>query len=271
MTVVAEAPEITASTPEAEDLPIAHWDDLTVEQRESMIPLNLRHNIRSVEGHTAPFRFRANGPITQSPPVDETDPGWYPCPPVSPGDKIISIDGFDNPRPLLVVERKGDTVIGMHGAIKVRTNLWLRLAEDYNMPATPEPKDRLSKEESAKVEAEIEEWAKFLGKASVQHNWCSEYEEVCKRIGIKPFRPDYSKVVLRGQVPFKGEDLDALIKEKFGDGAVSGTTSLMVTVDVELKDVPWLNVQNGDYASLLAKSAHPDLIGYHVFSKEVAE
>lgn len=191
------------------------------------------------------------------------------CPPLKAGDKALVMDDWANPRVITVTEMVGGEITGQSGMHHLMCKAWVALKADAPIPEgqNSDESGLMSEIEAAAVEKELTDWSRFLGARAEKYGWCSTFETILERVGVKPWRPGFKTVTLQFQTTVNVKDLlsKKVLEAIGGDGEVQ---EAIVTVRHTLKDVDRATYKAGDFAPLLREAGYTKPNNIYVHAKE---
>lgn len=258
---MVQAEEVTQ--PPAPHAPTFNYADMKPPYRTGAVPEALRpFLIEAVaEGYTPPFYVNRTGTTRSALAVV---PG---CPPIAPGGKALVFDDWGKPRVITVTGMHEGEIRGMFGSIPLQCRAWVAMSDEAPLTAAEgdDAPNRLTNEEADALEAELGEWAKFLGWRAEKYGWCGTFENILRDVGVKPWRPGFKTVTLLAEVRIDAKEI--ALAEKIG--GESEVRSVMATTLITLKDVSREDYENGQWTPLLEKAGYKNIAGnFRVHSKE---
>lgn len=265
-----EAPEVEAvaeevTTPKEPHAPTFRYVNMPPSYRIGAVPEALRQFMVEEEatGYTPPF-YVDRGGSTKS--AMRPIPG---CPPIEPDGKALVFDDWGNPRVIKVTGIHNGEIRGMLGSIEIQCQAWIAMKPEAPLTVIVDPKApaRLTDEEAAALEAEINEWSKFLGWRADKYGWCGTFENILRDMGVEPWRPGFKTVTLQVDVRLDAKDIDAALVEKIGGKAE--VRSATVASQIVLTDVSREDYENSRWLTLLEKAGYKNMTSsIRVLAKE---
>ena len=200
--------------------------------------------------------------------------GKYPgSPPMEAGQKALVVDDWGSPGKVVeVVGMHDNHLVGKYGAATVYGTAWLALTDDAvlddGITGAAGPKNALTEEEAAALDAEFNEWARFLGARAEKYGWCGTFENILTEVGVKPWRPGFKSVTLTVRTELEASDEVKAALVKAMGGEVTLATS-RVDTNVVLTDVSRDDYNSSNWDSLLRKAGYKNFSNIRVTAKEM--
>lgn len=250
------------TTPTVTHAPTFNYADMKPPYRTKAVPEALLPFLieATAEGYTPPFYVNRAGTTRAA---EAVVPG---CPPIEPGGKALVFDDWGKPRVITVTGMHEGEIRGMFGSIPLQCRAWVAMSDEAPLTAAEgNAPNRLTDEEADALEAELGEWAKFLGWRAEEYGWCGTFENILRDVGVTPWRPGFKTVTLLAEVRIDAKEI--ALAEKIG--GESEVRSVMATTLITLKDVSREDYENSRWTPLLEKAGYKNIAGnFRVHSKE---